>query len=67
MANDEFCRQALNELNDIDTEVYTHRKTVLKNLEGGCTAPIGALAVFVEDDIVFKGVFFHRWKTKNRS
>jgi hydroxymethylbilane synthase len=24
MANDEFCRQALNELNDIDTEVYTH-------------------------------------------
>jgi hypothetical protein len=30
MANDEFCRQALNELNDIDTEVCTHRKTVLK-------------------------------------
>jgi hydroxymethylbilane synthase len=24
MANDEFCRQALNELNDIDTEVCTH-------------------------------------------
>ena len=59
MANDEFCRQALNELNDIDTEVCTHiERQFLKTLEGGCTAPIGALAVFVEDDIVFKGVLF---------
>ncbi|MFV8333212.1 hydroxymethylbilane synthase [Flavobacterium sp. GSP14] len=59
MANDEFCRQALNELNDIDTEVSTHiERQFLKTLEGGCTAPIGGLAVFVEDDIVFKGVLF---------
>ena len=59
MANDEFCRQALNELNDIDTEVCTHiERQFLKTLEGGCTAPIGALAVFVEDDILFKGVLF---------
>ena len=59
MANDEFCRQALNELNDIDTEVCTHiERQFLKTLEGGCTAPIGALAIFVEDDIVFKGVLF---------
>ena len=59
MANDEFCRQALNELNDIDTEVCTHiERQFLKTLEGGCTAPIGGLAVFVEDDILFKGVLF---------
>lgn len=59
MANDEFCRQALNELNDIDTEVCTHiERQFLKTLEGGCTAPIGALAVFIENDIVFKGVLF---------
>ncbi|TDD78154.1 hydroxymethylbilane synthase [Flavobacterium caseinilyticum] len=59
MAKDEFCRQALNELNDIDTEVCTHiERQFLKTLEGGCTAPIGALAVFVEDDILFKGVLF---------
>ncbi|MES2854015.1 MAG: hydroxymethylbilane synthase, partial [Bacteroidota bacterium] len=59
MANDEFCRQALNELNDIDTEVCTHiERQFLKTLEGGCTAPIGALAVFVGDDILFKGVLF---------
>lgn len=59
MVDDEFSRQALNELNDIDTEVCTHiERQFLKTLEGGCTAPIGALAVFVEDDIVFKGVLF---------
>jgi len=59
MADDEFSRQALNELNDIDTEVCTHiERQFLKTLEGGCTAPIGALAVFVEDDILFKGVLF---------
>ncbi|MCL6462099.1 hydroxymethylbilane synthase [Flavobacterium micromati] len=59
MAVDEFSRQALSELNDIDTEVCTHiERQFLKTLEGGCTAPIGALAIFVEDDIVFKGVLF---------
>ena len=57
MANDEFTRQALTELNDIDTEVCTHiERQFLKTLEGGCTAPIGALATFIEDDIHFKGV-----------
>ena len=57
MAKDEFTRQALTELNDIDTEVCTHiERQFLKTLEGGCTAPIGALATFIEDDIHFKGV-----------
>ena len=59
MANDEFSRQALTQLNDIDTEVCTHiERQFLKTLEGGCTAPIGALAIFSEDEIVFKGVLF---------
>uniref|UniRef100_A0A4W5LZ36 hydroxymethylbilane synthase n=1 Tax=Hucho hucho TaxID=62062 RepID=A0A4W5LZ36_9TELE len=59
MANDEFSRQAVAELNNIDTEVCTHiERQFLKTLEGGCTAPIGALAVFIEDDILFKGVLF---------
>ncbi|MFV8441280.1 hydroxymethylbilane synthase [Flavobacterium sp. LB2P44] len=59
MANDEFCREAVSELNDIETEVCTHiERQFLKTLEGGCTAPIGALAVFIEDEIVFKGVLF---------
>lgn len=59
MANDEFCRDAAAELNDIETEVCTHiERQFLKTLEGGCTAPIGALAVMQEDDIIFKGVLF---------
>ena len=59
MAIDDFCREAVSELNDIDTEVCTHiERQFLKTLEGGCTAPIGALAVFVKDDILFKGVLF---------
>jgi hydroxymethylbilane synthase len=59
MAADEFCREAVVELNDIETEVSTHiERQFLKTLEGGCTAPIGALATFVEDDILFKGVLF---------
>jgi hydroxymethylbilane synthase len=59
MGNDEYSREALSELNDIDTEVCTHiERQFLKTLEGGCTAPIGALAVFIEDDILFKGVLF---------
>lgn len=59
MANDEYSRQAVSELNDIDTEVCTHiERQFLKTLEGGCTAPIGALATFIGDDILFKGVLF---------
>jgi hydroxymethylbilane synthase len=59
MVADAFSREALSELNDIDTEVCTHiERQFLKTLEGGCTAPIGALAVFIDDDIVFKGVLF---------
>jgi hydroxymethylbilane synthase len=59
MANDEFCKEAVAQLNDIETEVCTHiERQFLKTLEGGCTAPIGALATFSEDTILFKGVLF---------
>ena len=59
MANDDFCRDAVAELNDIETEVCTHiERQFLKTLEGGCTAPIGALATIQEDEIVFSGVLF---------
>ena len=59
MQNDEFCKEAVAELNDLETDICTYiERQFLKTLEGGCTAPIGGLAVFVEDDIVFKGVLF---------
>lgn len=59
MAEDEFSREAVAELNDIESEVCTHiERQFLKTLEGGCTAPIGALATIIEDDILFKGTLF---------
>lgn len=61
MANDDFTKEAVAELNDIETEICTHiERQFLKTLEGGCTAPIGALAKYNEkDDVIeFRGVLF---------
>ena len=59
MANDEFCKQAAAELNDLETDISTYiERQFLKTLEGGCTAPIGAFAKFTEDTIEFKGALF---------
>ena len=61
MAEDEFCREAVSELNDIEPEVCTHiERQFLRRREGGCTAPIGALATYNEDEdtIHFEGVLF---------
>lgn len=59
MANDNFTLDALSELNHIETEICTYiERQFLKTLEGGCTAPIGAIALYDEqnDTIDFKGV-----------
>jgi len=59
MENDPFTQEALYHLNDIETEVCTHiERQFLRTLEGGCTAPIGAIANHNEHDdtISFKGV-----------
>jgi hydroxymethylbilane synthase len=59
MANDNFCKEAVSELNDLETDICTYiERQFLKKLEGGCTAPIGALATFneVDDSISFKGI-----------
>ena len=61
MGNDEFALNALAELNHVETEITTYiERQFLKTLEGGCTAPIGALAKFNEKDetIHFQGVLF---------
>ncbi len=61
MAKDEFTKDALSQLNHIETEICTHiERQFLKTLEGGCTAPIGALAKYneKEDTIEFQGVLF---------
>jgi hydroxymethylbilane synthase len=59
MENDNFTIDAVSQLNDIETEICTHiERQFLKTLEGGCTAPIGAIAKYNEDEdtIEFKGV-----------
>ncbi|MCW2117920.1 hydroxymethylbilane synthase [Flavobacterium sp. 7A] len=61
MGNDNFTLDALSHLNDIETEICTYiERQFLKTLEGGCTAPIGALARYneEEDTIHFQGVLF---------
>ena len=59
MENDIFCKEALAKLNHSETEICTHiEREFLKTLEGGCTAPIGALATFTSDKIDFEGVLF---------
>jgi hydroxymethylbilane synthase len=59
MENDGFTIDAVSQLNDIETEISTYiERQFLRTLEGGCTAPIGALAKYNENDdtIDFKGV-----------
>lgn len=61
MQKDAFIRDALSQLNHIETEIVTYiERQFLKTLEGGCTAPIGALAKYneEEDTIHFQGVLF---------
>jgi hydroxymethylbilane synthase len=59
MGNDNYTIDAVSQLNDIETEICTFiERQFLRTLEGGCTAPIGAIATYneKEDTINFKGV-----------
>lgn len=59
MENDSFTRNALAQLNHKETEICTFvERQFLKTLEGGCTAPIGALAEINDDSITLKGILF---------
>ncbi len=55
LENEDIAQQ-LTLLNDRETEVCTQiEREFLSTLEGGCTAPIGALATFSEGQIHFSG------------
>lgn len=59
LEDDTFCREATSQLNHKTSEICTHiEREFLSTLEGGCTAPIGALAEIVDDSIQFKGGLF---------
>ncbi|GAA4802935.1 hydroxymethylbilane synthase [Litoribaculum gwangyangense] len=57
LEEDEFVRNACAKLNHEETEICTGiEREFLNKLEGGCTAPIGALAYIKNEEIHFKGV-----------
>ena len=56
---DDFCRNALAPINHKNSQICTHiERQFLKTLEGGCTAPIGALAQIENETVHFKGGLF---------
>ncbi|QLE01245.1 hydroxymethylbilane synthase [Galbibacter sp. BG1] len=59
MVNDTFTRKALEKLNHYETDICTTiEREFLSTLEGGCTAPIGALASIDVDYLYFTGGLF---------
>ncbi len=52
-----YCRKALHTLNHEETETCTAiEREFLRTLEGGCTAPIGALAEIKGETLYFRGI-----------
>ncbi len=63
LENDDFVKEACEKINDADTELCTKiERDFLHLLEGGCTAPIGALAYINHKDkeVVFTGILLSR-------
>ncbi len=59
MENDTETRDILKALNHRESEICVHmEREFLKILEGGCTAPIGALATIEGNEISFKAALF---------
>jgi len=59
LENDTFSIEATSKLNDKYSEICTNiEREFLRVLEGGCTAPIGAIATIKQDIINFTGVLF---------
>lgn len=57
MEHDIFCTEAVAKLNHGPSDVATYiERQFLKRLEGGCTAPIGALVTFIDNEIRLEGV-----------
>lgn len=57
--NDDFCKEAVAQLNDKNTAICVEiEREFLRVLEGGCTAPIGALATITNETVEFTGALF---------
>jgi hydroxymethylbilane synthase len=56
---DDYSKEATSKLNHYNSDICTKiERDFLRTLEGGCTAPIGALAEVVQNEIQFKGCLF---------
>jgi len=67
LEKNDFVRDACEQLNHRPTEICVNiERDFLNRLEGGCTAPIGALAYIDEktEEINFKGIVLNREGTK---
>ena len=59
MEKDAFTKEAVSQLNHTETELSTTiEREFLRTLEGGCTAPIGALTQIKDQKVYFEGVVF---------
>jgi hydroxymethylbilane synthase len=59
LGSDEELLEICKQINDENTEICVGiERKFLQVLEGGCTAPIGALAMIWDDVVKFKGVLF---------
>ena len=65
LEEDEETRTICTELNHEDTQICTSiERSFLNLLEGGCTAPIGALAFIKNEEVNFKGILLSKDGTK---
>jgi len=63
--DDEETKTICAELNDEETEICTSiERKFLNLLEGGCTAPIGAIAYIKEEQVSFQGILLSKDGTK---
>ncbi|GAA4280118.1 hydroxymethylbilane synthase [Gaetbulibacter aestuarii] len=65
LEEDDYVLEACAHLNHKETEICTTiERQFLNKLEGGCTAPIGALAYIKNEEVNFKGVLLSEDGTK---
>ncbi len=65
LESDEETRAILEEINHEETEISTGiEREFLNRLEGGCTAPIGALAYIKDEEVNFKAILLSTDGTK---
>ncbi|AUC74818.1 hydroxymethylbilane synthase [Olleya sp. Bg11-27] len=65
LADDTETLEILAEINHKETEICTKiERDFLRKLEGGCTAPIGALAFIKDEEVTFEGILLSKDGTK---